>query len=205
MNCCFGCLLTNEGKKIKQEMLEWLNTCFNVSCIDQNPPGELFEYPAIKYTIDTAINLNKPILYIHTKGAANKIAYIPDRPKPQKTFVDFMPSNAKLEDWQIVIRKMWKEQFTKNLNTYIKNLNLNKPMVVCPFSGKTKTTWLNAFIINPLAAKELQKTFHVDTNRFYYENMFTNTNIEVKGICLNNIDTIESRYEMYKFIWNYYN
>ena len=36
--CVFGCLLSNNGKKIKEQMLSWLKTEYNVFCVDQNPP-----------------------------------------------------------------------------------------------------------------------------------------------------------------------
>ena len=45
--CVLGCLLTEAGKAIKTEMLSWLEQEYDVLCIDQNPPGSMFEYPPI--------------------------------------------------------------------------------------------------------------------------------------------------------------
>ena len=35
-----------------------------------------------------------------------------------------------------------------------------------------RITWFNSWIINPKAAVILKKTFHLDSNRYYYEGMF---------------------------------
>jgi hypothetical protein len=161
--CVFGCLLTEEGKKIKTEMLSWLKEYYNVLCIDQQPPGQLFEYPAIKYTIKLALEFNVPVLYTHTKGAAN-------------------PTGQ--ENLQSKIRKIWKHEFTKNIDSYFGNYE----GVRTPFTGSLKKTWFNSFVLYPNAAKELQKTFHLDSNRFYYEGLFNNTNINVYGVVRNDLN-----------------
>ena len=73
MICILGCLDNKEGKEICSEMLKWLEKEHSVFVVHQAPPGKEFEYPAIKKVLDCAIQLNEPVLYLHTKGAGNPI------------------------------------------------------------------------------------------------------------------------------------
>ena len=171
--CVFGVLKTPIGLKIKDEMLEWLYPLFEVFTVEQEPPGTLFEYPAINLVLHMCVETNEPIMYIHTKGAAN---------------VNINNTN---------VRYAWKDQYENHLQDYLNAINIKKPLVVCPWTGPKKTTWFNSWIITPLAASILLKTFHIDKNRFYYESMFKNQpKIEVKGILANDcehpIDVIET-------------
>ena len=63
--CVFGCLLTQDGIAIKEEMLAWLEKYYHVFCVDQRPPGALFEYPAIFYAAQLSIDTQNPVLYIY--------------------------------------------------------------------------------------------------------------------------------------------
>ncbi len=45
--CVFGILETTHGLKIKEEMLQWLSTNYNIYCVSQKSPGKFFEYPAL--------------------------------------------------------------------------------------------------------------------------------------------------------------
>lgn len=202
MNGVLGVLKTECGLKIKDEILEKLNK-HKFLIIEQEPPGKQAEYPAIKYAIKLAIELNEPILYLHTKGASNQI---PSITPGRKTFANFMPSGAKLKDWQPCVRKMWYHEFGENIDKYLETVNENKPIVACPYTGSGKATWQNGFIMNPLAAKELQKVFHFTTNRYWYEVMFNNCkNVIVKGLINDKIcyPMNDSRFEMYKSIWSF--
>lgn len=156
--CVFGVLKTEEGLKIKEEMLEWLNPLYNVLCIEQDPPGTMFEYPAIKYALQLSIDMGEPVLYIHTKGAANKNTW-----------------------YQKGVRNIWKNEFSNK--THVDEMfnlceNVNKPLVVCPFTGKTNITWFNAFIVNSEAAEITLPTLKTPTrdNRWYYECIFNKHN-----------------------------
>lgn len=208
--CVFGCLLTEEGKKIKEEMLKWLNPNYNVLCIKQEPPGKLFEYPALKYAIKIAIELNQPVLYIHTKGAGNPVrgtAPCAAYPVGYRA-IDCMPANKKNEDWQGCVRNMWKHEFTENIEKYFEVVNTDEPVVACPYHSKTnKITWQNAFVMNPAAAKEVNKSFHQTSNRYYYECIFDGTKVNVVGIRLDNIpDDPHVRYNtmpMNRDIWTF--
>lgn len=203
MICILGCLDTEEGLKICKEMREWLDKEHSVFVVHQTPPGNMFEYPAIKYAIDTAITLNEPVLYLHTKGAGNKIPlnYKTAMMSPNVNF----PKEAKPEDCQKIVRLMWKKEFTGDrLKEYEKIVNTNLPTVVCPFTGKEKLTWQNGFIINPAAAKEIKKTFHFDKNRWYYEQLFVNTTINVIGLVSSNIHVGKNELDMWNLIWKYF-
>lgn len=203
MICILGCLDTEEGLKICEEMCEWLDKEHSVFVVHQAPPGNKFEYPAIKRVIDAAITLNEPVLYLHTKGAANKIPlnYKTAMMSPEVKF----PKEAKPEDCQKIVRLMWKEEFTgKKLLNYLRVVDTDSPVVACPLTGKEKLTWQNGWIINPSAAKELSKTFHFDNNRWYYEQLFVNTNIKVNGILSNDIHIGKAELNMWDIIWTYY-
>ena len=81
--------------------------------VEQDPPGKLFEYPALKVLIDKCIQDNIPYLYIHTKGAANTTSV-----------------NGN-------VRKIWKHEFsTSRFNNYTKLLQSDIPLVICPWTGK---------------------------------------------------------------------
>lgn len=199
MICIFGCLLNDEGKKIKQEMLAWLNKYHSVFCVDRIPPNTECEYPFILKVIDCCIKINEPVLYLHTKGAGNPVS------KAWKLLTDMkfpLPTNAKPEDCQKIVRNMWKYEFTENINSYLTTVNSEEPIVACPYTGDDKTTWQNGFVINSSAAKLLQKTFHFDKNRYYYERMFHNIPIKVIGMRLNNVqrDTM-NQWNMWEDLW----
>lgn len=199
-----GVLRTERGLKIKDEILENLKT-HNLLMIEQDPPGKQAEYPAIKYAIKMAIELNEPILYLHTKGAFNEIPPIPKIPG-RKSIDTFMPAGATLKDWQPCIRKMWYNEFGKNIDKYLDAVKGNEPIVACPYTGPGKATWQNGFVMNPAAAKELQKIFKFTTNRYWYEVMFNDCkNVIVKGLINDKIcyPMNDSRFEMYKSIWSF--
>jgi hypothetical protein len=204
MICVFGCLDNKEGMSIYKEMMTWLNKEHEIIEIHQEPPGKEFEYPAIKCAIETSIKSNKPILYLHTKGAGNPIpSYYKERMMSDD--VNY-PSEAKPEDCQRIVRMMWKHEFTgERLKVYLNTVNKNEPIVACPLTGKEKLTWQNGWIINSLAAKELLKSFHKDENRYYYECMFQNTNIKVKGLISEDCNLSDIHHaKMWNLIWKFY-
>lgn len=205
MLAVLGVLKNKIGLDIKAEMLSWLKKDYDVFCCEQEPPGLQFEYPAIKYALKMAIEMNEPVLYIHTKGSGNPI------PPNYKNFmmhesINF-PKDAKPEDCQRVVRMMWAKEFTgENLKKYLEVLNTDKPIVACPLTGKEKITWQNGWIINPAGAKELLKTFHLDKNRYYYEWMFNNTNVNVIGLLSNECNAYDEPHHktMWDIIWKFY-
>lgn len=199
MNGVLGVLNTERGITIKNEILENLKD-HNLLSIEQEPPGQQFEYPAIKHAITTAIELKEPILYLHTKGAANEIPPIHKNSSGQ-SIATFMPPNATLKDWQHCVRKMWYNEFGNiYIYKYLNAVKGERPIVACPYTSSNKATWFNGFIMNPSAASELQKVFKLTTNRYWYEVMFNECpNVEVKGLILNT----DNKADIYKSIWSF--
>ena len=208
MLAVLGCLMNEAGKKIKAEMLEKLKE-HNIFCVEQEPPGKLFEYPGIKCAAKMAIDMNEPILYIHTKGAGNLVPKYLYYKLPNVSIADDMPEGAKPEDWQKSVRKFWYNEYTgERLKDYLKELEMDVPCVVCPFTGTDKATWQNAFIINPLAGKEIIKNLKITTHRDYYEHIFEEMpNVKVKGLIYNDISRPYNEIfrKMHKLLWSYWN
>ena len=202
-----GCLLNERGKKIKEEMLDALKE-HRIITVDQEPPGKLFEYPGIRTAAKASIDFNEPVLYIHTKGAGNAVPWYLFAKLPNRAIVEDMPVGAKPEDWQGTVRKFWYNEFTgERLKVYLDELRSDVPFVVCPFSGKDKSTWQNAFIINPLAGNEIIRNLRLTSDRDYYEHIFTDMeNVQVKGIIYNDITRpLDDRiYKMHQYIWTFW-
>ena len=182
--CVFGVLKTDAGIRIKQEMLEWLTDIYNVIAVIQDAPGILFEWPALYCAQATSISMNKPILYLHTKGAGN--------------------SNTRYK--QSYVRKLWKDEFYYHKKDYIESVNTKTPIVACPIiSNELKITWWNGFIANP-KAWELIGTIQPNTNRFVYEQLFKNSSVNVFGRITSHYTTnADGVYSAANFINNYDN
>lgn len=163
--CFFGVLKSSAGQEIEKEMLPWLKSNYDVIEITQDIPGRKFEYPALSYMQKYCLEHNiKYCLYIHTKGAYNT------------------------NEIQSHIRYLWEYEFTKRKDIYINLINSSEPRVICPFTGKSKTTWYNGFFINN-AALSIMNPIKESTNRFYYETLFKNENkIQVIGTIYNDVD-----------------
>ncbi len=146
--CVFGVLKTKKGLLIKDRISNYLKDRFNILYIEQEPPGNMYEYPAIKYALKMALELDEPVLYIHTKGAAD----------PYKMW------------YQSSAKKMWEQEFgTEKVIQNFKLVNTKIPTIACPVIGPNNETWFNGKIINPAAAKIILETFHFDKDRYYYE------------------------------------
>ena len=84
-------------------------------------------------------------------------------------------------------------------------VNTNEPTVACPMTGKERLTWQNGWIINPAGAKELLKTFHKDENRYYYECMFQNVPIKIKGIISEDCNLSDYHHaKLWNLIWKFW-
>lgn len=153
--CVFGVLKTKEGLDIKAEMMQWLTKSYNVITVEQEAPGELFEHPAIATAASLSIALNQPVLYLHTKGAAN------------------------LSQVQQVIRKMWQNEFS-NPYQYFVIATGPRPVIVAPEVSTDKCTWFNGFVLNPEAGKILEQHLHeIRSDRYFYESVARGTDIDV--------------------------
>lgn len=153
--CVLGVLTTEAGLKIKEEMLSWLKPIYEVFCVEQEAPGVLYEYPAIKMAADLAVDLNEPVLYLHTKGAA-------------------MPNQA-----QPMVRAFWQHEFTVNSEKYFEMVDDCKPLVSAPYTMHKNIAWFNAFVMNPMAASKLLVYLKPQEDRYWFEQKIWNQDSSV--------------------------
>ena len=161
IHCVLGVLDTPNGQFIAKEMLTWITLLYDVSIITHD--GSEYEYPAISYSHDYAIEHDLPVLYLHTKGAAN----------PNTSYK------------QSAVRNMWRYEFLGKYNWY--KTHLTNDTVLCPYTGPSKTTWFNGFITTPSAFNTLGQ-IPKSTNRYIYERLFNHTDINVHGRVINDAD-----------------
>lgn len=158
--CVLGVLRTPLGMQIKAEMLSWLQHDYEVICVEQDSPGSMFEFPAITAAAAISIARKQSILYLHTKGASNSVVY----------------------RHQVMIRRLWAEQFTANKDAYFSAVDTEEPTIACPYVGNKKETWWNGMIINVPAAQIILDKMELTDRRHYYEEMCDEININVVGI-----------------------
>lgn len=154
MLAVLGVLNTQLGRQIRNEMMEWLSV-FETIEVCQQQPGRMFEFPAMLMAYELSAKLDQPVLYLHTKGAAN--------PMPV----------------QRSIRALWQKEFTTRLQRYINIVNTDKPTIATPITGGAKHTWFNAWICNAQAARIMREHINLDTNRYVYENLPFGTEVDV--------------------------
>lgn len=153
-----GVLKTAKGLIIKERLTKYLKPRFDILYIEQEPPGKLYEYPAIKYALKLAIEMDEPVLYIHTKGASD----------PHHMW------------YQTPVKKLWEQEFgTKKVEDSYKKVCCAEPTIICPIAGTHNETWWNGMIINPSAAKLILPTLKTPNvltdrvvspnSRWYYE------------------------------------
>lgn len=159
--CVLGVLKTKEGIKIRDEMLEWLTPEYDVTMVEVEPPNDKeFELPFIKKTCEIAIETNEPVLYLHTKGAAN------------------------INMAQKVIRDMWKNNFLYEKERFFNCVNFEKPTAASLiYSSKRNICWYNGFIINVLAAKNILEKLAIHEDRYWFEQaMLNESNVQCIGL-----------------------
>ena len=166
--CVLGVLANERGLVIKKELLSWITAKYDCIAVNQDPPGKLFEYPALWVAQQTAISLNKPVLYLHTKGAAN-------------------PKNVYN---QTRVRKLWQFEFDAHYTDYINLINSGDCVVACPFTGtKTHTTWMNGFMATPGAWKIANNIVPPKNgDRYPYEHCFREAPVVGFGRIMNDIE-----------------
>ena len=158
-------------------MIEFLLPEYDIYCVYQKYPGKLFEFPALRFAQWLSLKLNITIiLYIHTKGAFHQNYY------------------------QSRIRKLWKYEFTSpRKNIYIKLIENNLTDISLPFR-LGPCTWYNGMFISYRAFKFINTIKYNKINRWYYESLFQNHNIRLKGILNDNIRPDHIRYEQDKYL-----
>lgn len=157
MICVLGVLKTEEGLRVKDEMLHWLRPVHNVYAVEQEAPGALYEFPAMALAFEMCHKAQAPVLYIHTKGAAN----------PHMV--------------QGMVRKMWQGEFgnQQKMKEYLDLVQTDEPRLACPVMGDDSQTWFNAFVINPAAASVLRDTVRPSADRYFFECVARNTSVKV--------------------------
>lgn len=143
----FGVLDTQEGARIRGEMLSWLDPAYQVIEVIQRAPGKLFEYPAIKLAGSLAQDLKEPVLYIHTKGAFNR------------------------NSCQAEIREFWRREFSKGFDKYTELLPPDAPAIAAPFASKDGCTWFNAFVVNQESGQRISERLPLFSDRYIYESV----------------------------------
>ncbi len=159
--CVLGVLKTEEGLRIKEEMIGWLNEKYDIITVEVDPPNDIeFEYPFIKKACEVAIESNEPVLYLHTKGAA-------------------MQNQA-----QPVVRDFWKHEFTEKADQYFNVVNSNKALASAPIVGsQNPICWFNGFVMNSSAAKQILEKLSVHDDRYWFEQqMLKESNVSTIGI-----------------------
>lgn len=157
MICVLGVLKTEEGLRVKDEMLQWLRLVHDVYAVEQEAPGSLYEFPAMALAIEMCHKMQAPVLYLHTKGAANQ------------------------HKVQEMVRKMWQGEFgnPEKMKEYLKLVDGVEPRLAAPVVGDESQTWFNGFIMNPAAATVLRDTIRPCTDRYYFECVARNTSVQV--------------------------
>lgn len=159
--CVFGVADTEDGRKIEQEMKEWLLPNYNL--IEIWHDGSQFEYPALKYMQELVLQTGLPCLYVHTKGAYNRTQMSKE------------------------IRNMWKYEFTVKKDLYFGLVDRPYAVVACPTVGSDKTTWYNGFVVNEKAMREIG-TIKPSKNRYKFERLFIGTKPQVIGVLRNDLN-----------------
>lgn len=168
--CILGVLANDRGIEIKHEMLRWITSKYDCISVHQDYPGKLFEYPALSFAQYASIRFNKPVLYVHTKGA-------------------FHATNVCK---QHLVRKLWYREFILHYQWYLDIIKHNKKVVACPFIGdKAHTTWTNGFIATPDAWMSIPVVPKLK-DRLPYEHLFRDANINAFGRILNNVNSYDS-------------
>lgn len=183
--CIFGILVNDKGIQIANEMLEWLIPEYDVYCVYQKYPGNLFEYPALRFAQWLSLIFNiKIILYIHTKGA-------------------FYPNKH-----QDKVRDLWKYEFSNpRKNIYINLLKNNFSDITLPFRYE-KSTWFNGMFISNRAFNLINTIEYCKSNRWYYESLFRQSNNNLNNIRLKGVlnDSLSPKYvdfEINKYLTNH--
>lgn len=159
--CVLGVLKTEEGLRIKEEMLSWLEPFYDVETVEVDPPNDVeFELPFIKRACEVALENRESVLYLHTKGAA-------------------MPNRA-----QPIVREMWKRIFTEKRDDYFRIADDREDTaVIAPFAARErKICWYNGFVMNRYAAGAILKKLSVHEDRYWFEQeMLKESEVTVLG------------------------
>ena len=157
-NCVLGVYETLNGLDIAGEMSIWLKKYYKLFKVTQEPiEGNLCEYPALLFASDFCMGLNEPVLYVHTKGAANTTPV------------------------QEVVRTLWKREFKQYKGWYEEQIEGDEPKVICPITTNEEIAWYNGFVMNPAAAKIIHDRLTIEDRYFYEKKLLVGSGIKVIG------------------------
>lgn len=159
--CVLGAVESEMGKEIADELKGWLSWYYEVFTVWHD--GSLFEQPALRFAQDLAKLTNKPILYLHTKGAYNK------------------------PDFSARVRKMWRQEFAKDPNKYFATVKTDAPAVACPFTGDDRMTRYNGFVANA-AAWRCIPDIEPNSDRMVFEKLWRDSPANIFGLINDNIN-----------------
>ena len=168
----------NKGLEIANSMIKWLLPEYDIYCVYQKYPGELFEYPALRFAqwLSLRFNINI-ILYVHTKGA-------------------FHYEHA----YQEKVRKLWKLEFTSpRKKIYVQLIKKNMTDIASPFRNGA-CTWYNGMFISNRAFNLINTIQYYKYNRWTYESLFINKNIRFRGILNDKITPNQIGFEQDRYI-----
>ena len=176
--CVFGILANEKGLEIANSMIKWLLPEYDIYCVYQKYPGELFEYPALRFAQWLSLRFNiKIILYVHTKGA-------------------FHYEHA----YQEKVRKLWKLEFTSpRKKIYVQLIKKNMTDIASPFRNGA-CTWFNGMFISNRAFNLINTIQYYKYNRWTYESLFINKNIRFRGILNDKITPNQIGFEQDRYI-----
>ena len=137
-------------------MLSWLSPEYDVYCVVQKAPGELYEYPALRFAQWLSDKTQHEfILYVHTKGAFFK------------------------NPVQKMIRELWRHEFTApRIQEYIRELG-NGYDVVCPLTGPNNQTWYNGMLVSCEAFRKIS-LIKPNKDRYQFQRLFSG--LKIKGL-----------------------
>ena len=164
--CVFGVVDNQQGHEIEREMLPWLTEHYNV--IEVLHDGKQFELPALLEAKRTSLCYEKPVLYIHSRGAFNV--------------------------WRTTLptRRMWQEEFGNQWQKYQQLVDDKRPTIACPFADCAGEHRYNGFIANK-AAWEMAELNPSD-DRMVYERIWAGKEVRLIGTLIqsevNNIKKI---------------
>ena len=172
--CVLGVLLSDNGKKIERYMLSWLTRKYNVISVRQPVPGTLFEYPALRVAQLLSTEREEPVLYLHTKGAANSRRF------------------------QRQTLNMWMHEFVEAKEKY--EAQMDGHDILLPYSGPQNITWFNGFIASPKAFSSIPPIAVLE-NRYLYEILFKGSSLRCFGRRISTIqrtDECDNTSRMYR-------
>lgn len=137
---------------IRDNMMRWLNQHYNVTEVIHD--GAEFEYHGLKYLQDWCIENNQPALYLHTRGAYHKTWTSP------------------------ITHKLWELEYGAKKQGYWNAVDNIEPVVACMFTDSDNHFWYNGAIMNPAAMAAIPP-IRIDSNRFYYEDLFKGYDVKM--------------------------